>query len=309
MCKTDPDQIWMAWSGLGQMHLVWKQAGVQESPGPVSGRMSPACYRFPTFRFSCVLPQVSRIVLRKTNPDPIGFWPTVSGLGRSLGSGWLCQVWAIRIRSGSKLVCKKHQPASAPIRIGYESDLTCLLGSCCAHSSGSYIAPQELASLQSSNLILSQQLERTQGDLTAQRSRLQEVQQQHMELLEAARQSGHDALTVVVEQYKVSAPSPPPPPPQPSRGEDVSAHLTIGFWKLQSCRLSLCWLNKYWNCFKGSVRNTSGRHRVGAYIYIYIQASLSTYTSWTALHWCNTTTHSTTKQLQSLWQNLNSTHW
>ena len=126
-------------------------------------------------------------------------------------------------------MCKKHQPASAPIRIGYESDLTCILGSRCAHSSGSYIAPQELASLQSSNLILSQQLERTQGDLTAQRSRLQEVQQQHMELLEAARQSGHDALTVVVEQYKVSAPSPPPPPPLPSRGEDVSAHLTIGF--------------------------------------------------------------------------------
>ena len=109
-------------------------------------------------------------------------------------------------------MCKKR-PASAPIWIGCESDLTRLLGSCCARLSGSYIAPQELASLQSSNLILSQQLERTQGDLAAQRSRLQEVQQQHMELLEAARQSGHDALTVVVEQYKVSAPSPPPSTP------------------------------------------------------------------------------------------------
>ena len=29
--KTDPDPIWMAWSGFGQTHLVWKQAGVQES--------------------------------------------------------------------------------------------------------------------------------------------------------------------------------------------------------------------------------------------------------------------------------------
>ena len=65
---------------------------------------------------------------------------------------------------------------------------------------------QELASLQSSNLILNQQLQRTQDDLAAQRSRLQEVQQQHAELLEAARQSGHDALTVVVEQYKVPPP-------------------------------------------------------------------------------------------------------
>ena len=32
-CKTDPDPIWMAWSGFGQTHLVWKQAGVQESSG------------------------------------------------------------------------------------------------------------------------------------------------------------------------------------------------------------------------------------------------------------------------------------
>ena len=36
LCKTDPDPIWMAWSGFGQTHLVWKQAGVQESSGPVS---------------------------------------------------------------------------------------------------------------------------------------------------------------------------------------------------------------------------------------------------------------------------------
>ena len=33
LCKTDPDPIWMAWSGFGQTHLVWKQAGVQESLG------------------------------------------------------------------------------------------------------------------------------------------------------------------------------------------------------------------------------------------------------------------------------------
>ena len=28
LCKTDPDPNWMAWSGFGQTHLVWKQAGV-----------------------------------------------------------------------------------------------------------------------------------------------------------------------------------------------------------------------------------------------------------------------------------------
>ena len=41
MCKTDLDLIWMAWSGVGQVHLVRKQAGVQfwqnaTSPLPVS---------------------------------------------------------------------------------------------------------------------------------------------------------------------------------------------------------------------------------------------------------------------------------
>ena len=28
LCKTDPDPIWMAWSGFGQTHLVWKQDSV-----------------------------------------------------------------------------------------------------------------------------------------------------------------------------------------------------------------------------------------------------------------------------------------
>ena len=67
--KTDPDPIWMAWSRFGQTHLVWKQAGVQKSSGPVSGRTQPARYQFPTFRLCFVLPQTSRIILCKTSPD------------------------------------------------------------------------------------------------------------------------------------------------------------------------------------------------------------------------------------------------
>ena len=47
----------MAWSGFGQTHLVWKQAGVQESSGPVSGRTQPARYQFPNLRLSSVLLQ------------------------------------------------------------------------------------------------------------------------------------------------------------------------------------------------------------------------------------------------------------
>ena len=69
--KTDPDPIWMAWSWFVQTHLVWKQAGVQESSGPVSGRTQPARYQFPTFRLGSVLPQTSRIIVCKTIPDPI----------------------------------------------------------------------------------------------------------------------------------------------------------------------------------------------------------------------------------------------
>ena len=62
MCKTDPDPIWMAWSGSGQTHLVWKQAGMQESSGPVSGRTQPARYQFPTFRLGFVMNVPDNIV-------------------------------------------------------------------------------------------------------------------------------------------------------------------------------------------------------------------------------------------------------
>ena len=86
--KTDPDPMWMAWSGFDQTHLVWKQAGVQESSGPVlAGRNRPAT-SFPTFRLGSVLPQTSRIILCKTIPagirfssgrDCVRFWPNGSG--------------------------------------------------------------------------------------------------------------------------------------------------------------------------------------------------------------------------------------
>ena len=55
MYKTDAGPIWMAW--FGQTHLVWKQAGVQESSSPVSGRTQPTRYQFPSFRLGSVLPQ------------------------------------------------------------------------------------------------------------------------------------------------------------------------------------------------------------------------------------------------------------
>ena len=71
LCKTDPDPSWTAWSAFCQTHLVWKQAGVKESSGPVSGRTQPARYQFPIFRLGCVLPQTSQRILYKISPDAI----------------------------------------------------------------------------------------------------------------------------------------------------------------------------------------------------------------------------------------------
>ena len=94
LCRTSPDPIWMAWSGFGQRRLVWKQAGVQESYGPVSGRMHPARCQCPTFRLDSILPQTDNIVQNQPGSgqvlakwirsgfgqvDPVRFWPSGSG--------------------------------------------------------------------------------------------------------------------------------------------------------------------------------------------------------------------------------------
>ena len=88
LCKTDPDPIWMAWSGFSQTHLVRKQAGVQESSGPVSGRVQPASYQFSTFSLGSVLPHTSRIITITVQNRPgfylvladcVRFWPNRSG--------------------------------------------------------------------------------------------------------------------------------------------------------------------------------------------------------------------------------------
>ena len=120
LCKTDSDPIWMAWSGFGQKSLVLKQACVQESFGPVSGRTQPARYQFPTFRFDSVLPQTSRIILCKTSQDPIKFCLIVSGFGQT---DPVRKLAGVQQSSGPLLA-----NASQPIRTGCESDPACLLG-------------------------------------------------------------------------------------------------------------------------------------------------------------------------------------
>ena len=85
MCKTGPDSIWMAWSGLGQTHLVRKQAGVQKSTGPVWAERNWPAISFPLLdsvvffqrrpESYCSKPSRTRLVLA----DCVRFWPNGSG--------------------------------------------------------------------------------------------------------------------------------------------------------------------------------------------------------------------------------------
>ena len=117
-CAKLAQQIWSGQPGrvLGQTDLIQKQAGVQES----SGLVLVECDR-PTTSF----------LLSDSGPF-FHRWP---GSHRTklpqnwFGSGWLYQVSAKQIRSGSKLVYKNHWarfwpmlPATKPIRIGCKLD-------------------------------------------------------------------------------------------------------------------------------------------------------------------------------------------
>ena len=112
--QNQPIYIWSgSGSGFGQMCLVRKQAGVQESLGLVSGIPwtedllsscgNPASYQFSTFRLGCVLPQMAHITLCKTSLDQdlvladcVRFWPNGSG-------------------PEVKPVCKKHPARFWPV--------------------------------------------------------------------------------------------------------------------------------------------------------------------------------------------------
>ena len=103
VCKTDPDPIWMAWSGSGQTQLFWKQAGVQESAGPVSGRTQPA--PLPVSHFQ------TRFRSSTDVPDNI----LQNQPGSDLVLADCVRVLAKRIRSGSKPVCKTDPARFRPV--------------------------------------------------------------------------------------------------------------------------------------------------------------------------------------------------
>ena len=107
----------MAWSGFGQTHLAWKQAGVQKSSGPD-------------------LVERNRNATSFSLSDSAAFFHRRSGsycakpASIQYGSGWLCQVLAKRIRSGSKPVCLNHRARfwpTPPSRSGSDANsMRCL---------------------------------------------------------------------------------------------------------------------------------------------------------------------------------------
>ena len=96
LCKTSPDLIWMTWSAFGQIHLVQKQADVQESLGPVLAEYNWPATSFPLSDLAAFFDRWPRSHCAK----PAQIW---------FGSGWLCQVLAKWIQSRRKPVVKNHQ--------------------------------------------------------------------------------------------------------------------------------------------------------------------------------------------------------
>ena len=77
-------KVYKSGKGFGQTHLIRKQAGVQESSGPVSGRTRPARYQFPTFKSRLRFPIDGRDPAVQNQPDPIrSCLLTGSGFGQT----------------------------------------------------------------------------------------------------------------------------------------------------------------------------------------------------------------------------------
>ena len=77
LCKTSLDGLVRVWPNTSGSEAS-RCARIIE---PGSGGTQPTCYQFPTFRLGFILPQMAWIALRKTSPDLIGVWLTMSGFG------------------------------------------------------------------------------------------------------------------------------------------------------------------------------------------------------------------------------------
>ena len=115
----------MSWAPVPNKPTVSVDVKQHSTKSPWSQIRKPCGYaqyavRIMPDRFGSVLPKKARIILCKTGPDPIGFWLTVSGFGLTDS---VRKQAGVQDSSGPFLA-----NASEPIRIGCESDPSCLLG-------------------------------------------------------------------------------------------------------------------------------------------------------------------------------------
>ena len=92
----------------------------KKSSQPSSGRDKLARYQFSTFRLCCILLQIVQIILVKTSPDLMWFWPTVSGFSQTN----LLRRQASEKESSSPLLTCTSKPSQTGCRL----DPQCLLG-------------------------------------------------------------------------------------------------------------------------------------------------------------------------------------
>ena len=67
---SDLDGLVRCWFNASGLEVSWCARNIR----PGSGKTQPARYQFPTFRPSCILPQMAQFILCKAILDPIWFW-------------------------------------------------------------------------------------------------------------------------------------------------------------------------------------------------------------------------------------------
>ena len=110
LCKTSLDPIWMAWSGFFPNTSGPGASQCARTIGPCSGRMQlPAItYQFPTFRLSCILPQMAWIRLRNASQDLFWFWLSAFGqMDPVIKARWCARI--IEPASGKHLWANRDQ--------------------------------------------------------------------------------------------------------------------------------------------------------------------------------------------------------
>ena len=92
---SDLDGLVRCWFNASGLEASWCARNIR----PGSGKTQPARYQFPTFRLSCVLPQMAQFILCKAILGPVWFWLNGSSLEAS---------WCAKITMPGLAECNQH---------------------------------------------------------------------------------------------------------------------------------------------------------------------------------------------------------